>query len=205
MPSSDEPRAPLGLPPGSVRGILAIVSVIQLWLLLLLPDERAIPIPLNLYFLLALVLIFFVAHGKSMETSKSNEPSPLWLPRGSIRFLIIVGTIATSVFLALYHPERFDRLIPKVDNPNEWQYWKYLVGAVFGGLVLGQLVKLFPFRDSYVLQTFQAWCSLIAMATMFVEVILQTMVKSTLVQQFDFGGWEVAVTAVVAFYYGVRT
>ncbi|MCX7666333.1 MAG: hypothetical protein N2112_12395, partial [Gemmataceae bacterium] len=85
MPSSDEPRAPLGLPPGSVRGILAIVSVIQLWLLLLLPDERAIPIPLNLYFLLALVLIFFVAHGKSMETSKSNEPSPLWLPRGSIR------------------------------------------------------------------------------------------------------------------------
>ncbi len=206
MAPSDAPRAPLGLPPGSVRAILAILTMVQLWILLLLPEDRAIPIPLNLYFLMALVLVFFAAHGKSISTNSGSTPSPLWMPRGSIRFLLAVITIGVVVFISVNYPERFDRrLIPNFTKPEETVYWKYLLAAVFGGIVLGQFTRIFPFKDSYGFQTFKAWASLIAITTMFIEVILQTMVRSSLVKQFDFSGWEVIVTAIVAFYYGVRS
>ena len=77
-------RPPLGLPAGSIRGLLALQIVLIFWMLLLVTQE--IPIPLNLYFLLSLVMMFFVSHGKSIARRGEGVSSPLWLPGGSIRF-----------------------------------------------------------------------------------------------------------------------
>src|SRR5215213_8047936 len=97
-------RPPLGLPPGSIRGLLAIQITAIFWMFLLTPSET-VRIPLNLYFLLALVLVFFVAHGKSIARRDEPTASPLWLPGGTLRFLVLAGTAAILVYVAVSHPE----------------------------------------------------------------------------------------------------
>src|SRR5262245_46274622 len=95
------PRPPLGLPPGSIRGLLALQITIIFWVLLLVPNEKFVPIPLNLYFLLAVVMIFFVSHGKSIARKGEATPSPLWLPGGTLRFIILAGTAAVFAYVAI--------------------------------------------------------------------------------------------------------
>ena len=62
-------RQPLRLPAGSVRALLALLIAGLFWLLLLLPAEKQIPIPLFLYFLAGMVLLF-VTLWKYEMTSK---------------------------------------------------------------------------------------------------------------------------------------
>jgi len=114
MTATVVPRPPLGLPPGSIRGLLAIQIAASFWMLLLAPDDKKVP--LNLYFLLSLVMVFFVAHGKSIARRAEPTPSPLWLPGGTLRFLIQAGTAAVFAFLAVKHPDRFERLTPKPEQ-----------------------------------------------------------------------------------------
>ena len=64
------------------------------------------PIPLNLYFLLSLVMVFFVSHGKSIARKGDATPSPLWLPGGTLRFVILAGTAAVFAFVLFEHPDR---------------------------------------------------------------------------------------------------
>src|SRR5256885_13044930 len=129
------PRPPLGLPPGSSRGLLAPQITIIFWILLLAPNENFVPIPLNLYFLLAMVLVFFVAHGKSIARRAEPTPSPLWLPGGTLRFLILAGTVAVLVYVRLNHPDRLNRLTPSPDQLRE--EWKYYLAAVGARVFLG--------------------------------------------------------------------
>jgi hypothetical protein len=196
------PRPPLGLPAGSIRGLLAIQIVLIFWLLLLVPDDRQIPIPLNLYFLLSMVMVFFVAHGKSIARRSEPTPSPLWLPGGSLRFLILAGTGAVFAFLAVNHPERFERLTP---NPEQIKNWKYYLGAVGIGFVLGYGTRILPFKHAWGFQAFQAWSAIIAMAILFLEMLLRIIVNYNLTDNFDPVAWAVAVTGIVAFYYGSRS
>src|SRR4051794_19805111 len=106
------PRPPLGLPAGSIRGILALQIALIFWMLLLAPNDVVVPIPLNLYFLLATVMIFFVSHGKSIARKADSEPSPLWLPGGTLPFIILAGSAAVIAYTAIQHRERLERLTP---------------------------------------------------------------------------------------------
>jgi hypothetical protein len=196
------PRPPLGLPPGSIRGILALQIVIILWMLLLAPDDRSVPVPLNLYFLLSLVMVFFVAHGKSIARRDEPHPSPLWLPGGTLRFIILAGTAAVFAYVIYAHPERLDRLTPHQDQLKNW---KYYLGALTIGFVLGYGTRILPFRNAWAFQAFQAWIAIIAMATMFLEVIFQVIINFSLADRIDPVSWQTAVTGIVAFYYGSRS
>ena len=86
----------MALPAGSIRGLLALQIAIIFWILLIVPSdpERRIPIPLNLYFLHAMVMMFFVSHGKSI--AKRGEPSRrrCGFPAARFRFILLAGTIA---------------------------------------------------------------------------------------------------------------
>src|SRR5690348_17062374 len=88
------PRHPLGLPQGSVRAVLSLTIVGLFWLLLLLPADIDVKIPPYLYFLLGLILLFFASHGHSIAPQGTTHRSPLGLPRGSIRGIILIGTVA---------------------------------------------------------------------------------------------------------------
>src|SRR5262245_28382417 len=92
---------PLGLPAGSVRGALARQNALLFWLILLYPQEKLVNpqekllhVPLFLYFLLGLVLAFFAAHGHTIAPAGAGEPSPWHLPRGVLRVLILLVTVA---------------------------------------------------------------------------------------------------------------
>ncbi len=204
MHYSEIPRHPLGLPPGSVRAILAIQIVVTFWLLLLVPDEQAVQIPLNLYFLLALVMLFFVSHGKSIALKEDKTPSPLWLPGGSIRFLVIAGTAATIAYLGVNNPERFSRMNPK---PEQLLELKNYVAALGIGFFLGYAVRVMPFRHGWGFQSFQAWVAILAMFSLLIDLVLQVFIRTTLTERFGTGfvAWQTAVTGIAAFYYGSRS
>jgi len=201
-------RPPLGLPPGSIRGIMAIQIVLVFWILLLLPtpadSEKAIPIPLNLYFMIALVMIFFVSHGKSIaKRGDTSLASPLWLPSGTLRFLILAGTAAVFAFLIMKHPDHLNRLTPSPEQVTV--AWKFYFGALMIGFVLGLLVKILPFRHGWLFQSFQAWSAIIAMAFLFLDMIFQVFINETLPKPIEALPWGTALTGVVAFYYGSRS
>lgn len=210
MHYSEIPRHPLGLPPGSVRAILALQVVVTFWLLLLVPEERRVQIPLYLYFLVALVMIFFVSHGKSIARKADSTPSPLWLPGGSVRFIVVGGTLVVLgylTYLGFTHPDapsRFDRLNPTLEQLKDW---KFYVGALLIGFFMGYAVRILPFRHGMAFQSFQAWIAMLAMFSLVADMILQVFIKTTLADNLGSGFvyWQTAVTAISAFYYGSRS
>jgi hypothetical protein len=205
MTATVAPRPPLGLPPGSIRGLLALQIAAIFWILLLAPNEdldRVKEIPLNLYFLLAMVLVFFVAHGKSIARRAEPEPSPLWLPGGTLRFLILAGTIAVLVFVKVNHPERLDRLTP---SPKSLEEWKFYLGALGIGFFLGYGTRILPFRHAWMFQAFQAWIAIIAMAILFLHLIFEVIINISMPEPIQAVAWQTAVTGIVAFYFGSRS
>ena len=149
---------------------------------MLAPAENAVPIPLNLYFLLSLVMVFFVAHGKSIARKDETTPSPLWLPGGTLRFIILAGTAAVIGYVAYAHPDRLTRLTP---NPDQLVNWKYYLGALAIGFVLGYATRLLPFRHAWTFQAFQAWIAIIAMAILFLEMVLQIIINFSQTERLD--------------------
>lgn len=197
-----KPSSPLGLPPGSIRGLLAIQITAIFLLLLVVPAEKMIPMPLNVYFLLSLVMVFFVAHGSTIHERSNPSPSPLYLPGGSLRFLIIAAVGGSIVYLGMNHAERFDTLQP---SQADMAHWKYYLGSLAGGFFLGHFLKIIPIRHGWVFQSFQAWIALLTMLSLLLETILQVFVKPTLSEMVNFLVWQCAVIAISAFYYGVRS
>jgi hypothetical protein len=193
-------RPPLGLPPGSIRGLLALQIAVIFWMLLLAP--RDITIPLNLYFLLSLVMMFFVAHGKSIARRDEPTASPLWLPGGTLRFVLLAGTAAVLTYIAVSHPERIDRLTP---NPDQLKNWKFYLAALGIGFVLGYGTRLLPFRHAWAFQSFQAWIAILAMAILFLEMVFQVIINWSLTEQLDPVAWQTIVTGTAAFYFGSRS
>jgi hypothetical protein len=196
------PRPPLGLPPGSIRGILSVLIVSIFWILLLVPDAQAIKIPLNLYFLLSLVMVFFVAHGKSIARRDEPQASPLWLPGGTLRFLIVVGTIAVMAYIAYEHPERFERLDLDLEQLSNWKYYMAALGI---GFILGYLTRILPFRHAWWFLAFQAWVAILSMAILFFELVFQALINIHLPNPVEGLMWHTAVTGIVAFYFGSRS
>ncbi len=205
MSNSADVRAPLGMPPGSVRGILSLLIVIQFWLLLLLPDHeaRTLPIPINLYLLMSLVCLFLVSHGKTIAAASDPNPSPLWLPGGTLRVIILGGTIALVVYMHGNHPGRLAERLRPADS--QFDLWPTLVGAYVGGFMLGYFFHLLPFRNNWFFQAFLAWVSMISMTLLFAEIIIQGFVQPSLKETFDLRVWEAIVTSVTACYFGARS
>ncbi len=197
------PRHPLGLPPGSVRAVLSLIIVGLFWLILLLPQENALQVPLYLYCLLGLVFIFFVSHGHSIAPQGSGHRSPLGLPKGSIRAIIFLGTAAVIGWCVRSNRALLlERLTP---TPEMLYQWPYLLLALVGGFFLGWLIRLGPWRNVYWFQDIQAWISLIAMAGLGIEVVIRLFVNPTLERDINLPLWEEVLVGIVAFYFGVRS
>jgi hypothetical protein len=196
------PRHPLGLPQGSVRAVLSLTIVGLFWLLLLLPADNDVQIPLYLYFLLGLVLLFFASHGRSIASPEASPRSPLGLPRGSIRGIILLGTVAVVAWCI--HTDRnllIERLTP---NPQQLQQWPYLLGSLLGGFFLGWIIRLGPWKGLYWFQDIQAWSSLIAIVLMAAEIVIRLFIRPNMDQEIDLPLFEKILVAIVAFYFGVR-
>ena len=114
VPSSLPPRHALGLPAGSVRALLALSVLGLLWLLALQPmfaqgktlGEIQLPtVFMDLQILMVLILAhFFSAHGHTIRAS-AEQKSPLGLPRGSVRFLLLAGYLGLAIYLYRTQPK----------------------------------------------------------------------------------------------------
>ena len=87
----------LGLPSGSIRALLAILVFGTTWALLLLQPGAEVPDYLR-DLLFIIMGHYFAARHRAAEDPGPGPP-PLFLPRGSVRVLLIAGSIAVAVLL----------------------------------------------------------------------------------------------------------
>lgn len=199
------PRHALGLPAGSVRAILAFGVLGLLWAIELIYD-RDKSWPLLFFYLQALMLLilasFFAAHGKSIGAHVSPR-SPLGLPRGSIRFILLAGYAGLAYFL--YHNDR------KFEAPPKGEIWLALLILLTGfflGHMIGRLIRgMSGGVEPYWFQDLQAWLSLLGMIAMAVVAIVHLFINPSLKPsaQLDMPTLEAFLAAVVGFYFGSRS
>ncbi len=196
-------RHPLGLPAGSVRSVLVLMIVGLFWLLLLLPGQRE-PVPLYMYLLLALVLVFFAMHGKSIAAPGVDHRSPWWLPRGVFRGFILLGTIAVIGYQAYQNPDLLSYRLQLSDRQH-LDRWPALLLSLGAGYALGWLVHFGPWRDHPWFQDILAWLSLLAMAGLSILAVVHLLINPDVTKQVDLPTLECIVIAIVAFYFGARS
>lgn len=209
------PRMPhrhaLGMPAGSVRALLALVILGLLWLLAIKPpagaDEQGrIHLPSMFLYLLMLMLLilahFFAAHGGSIRPGP-DERSPLGLPRGSVRFLLMCGFL--GLFFYMYrHRETF--VYPSVSN-LPLNLALLLTGFFLGHIITGVVKRTSHGALPYPFQDFQAWVALLAMIALGVLVVIQIFINPGLdpSKQIEPGTVEGILAALVGFYFGSRS
>lgn len=107
-----------GWPEGSVRALLALLVFGAIWLLLAFKPDKEVPAWLR--DLLFIILgHYFASRGQkaqpgSAKTSPSNQSqgNPLYLPRGMVRWLLVLGFVGVGVWLY-----RDGRLADPIKNP----------------------------------------------------------------------------------------
>jgi hypothetical protein len=198
-------RHPLGLPAGSVRGLLALMVVGLIWILMLLPPDRFVPVPLYLYYLLFLIVgHYFAAHGQRFGGPETGQRAPLHLPRGTVPLLIVLGFV--GVLGWRYYTERdWAELQPSVQE----QPWLpvILLAAFFLGIAMNRVINTVFSRPPYWYQDIQAWLALLAMFGLFAEVMIQTVINPSLPaeRRLQLPQVQAVLTAIVGFYFGART
>lgn len=196
-------RPPLKLPPGSVRSLLALLIGGMFWLLLLFSEE-AEKIPLHIYFLLALLMLFTVSHGKSMAyTERDDVQNPLWLPRWFFRAIIVIGFVATLGWRIYDNPDQLQRFL--TPSPEQMKQWPWLLAALAGGFVFGRLLASGPWQNYPMFRDIQAWIAVLAMLGLGAEILIITVIDSSVPQQLDLPLWRSILTGIVACYFGVRS
>jgi hypothetical protein len=199
-------RHALGLPPGSVRGILTFLVVALLCLELAFPTPGVLPIPPYLIYLLFMALgHFFAAHGSSIAPAGTNEPSPLYLPAGTLRWLItlsLIGVVAWRLYTA---PEQMEQQFAKsLDDLKDQPYLPLLLlGGFFAGIIFRTIIG----RTSppYVVQDLEAWVSIVAMTGLTADAIIHFIINPSLTQPLSLPDWGAFLAVVVAFYFGARS
>jgi hypothetical protein len=204
---SPPPRPPLGLPPGSIRAVLVFMIAGMFWLYLLLPEpqgqEGKFHVPMYLFGLLSMVLLFYVAHGHSIAPSGSVHSSPLWLPRGFFRLLLAAGFILAVVGANMLHPELLrQRLIP---SSEQMEQWPNILLAMAIGFGLGRLMRFGPWKNSPVFLDLQAWVALLAVLGLLANVMIRLFINPKLLDPLEPLLMEAILTGIVAFYFGARS
>jgi hypothetical protein len=90
-----------GLPGGSIRALLAVLIFAGIWAALWLHPERRVPDYLqNLVFII--MGHYFAARAKK-DAGPEPGPPPLFLPRGTIRYILVLGFVAVTGALIYQH------------------------------------------------------------------------------------------------------
>jgi hypothetical protein len=172
-------------------------------LLINLPATMRVHIPLYLYGLLGMILLFFVAHGFSIAPARSAGPHPWWLPGGFIRGLLVIGIVGGVAWQVYSNPTLLlERLTPK---PHQLENWPYELLALAAGFALGRLAQLALGGEVWWFQDILAWVALLAMLGLVIEVVLLVFVNPNLRQELDLTLWEDILTGVITFYFAARS
>jgi hypothetical protein len=199
-------RHALGWPQGSIRAILALMVVGLVCALMLIPArEQPTPIPAYLIYLLFLVLgHYFAARGHARGQPDAWGRQPLWLPRGSIRLILLVSMTGTCIYRYGTDSAGFEAQWPEsVDSLKEVPL---LPAVVLMGFFIGVVVRtLIGQQPPAVFQDLEAWLSLIAVMLMAVAAMIHLVINPSLTEHLNPTVWEGILAGVVAFYFGERS
>ena len=211
VPAARPPRYALGLPAGSVRAILTLLVVALVCALVLIPPANpAHPTPLPAYLLYLLFISlghFFAAHGHSIRQRGESGPSPLYLPGGVIRLVILVGLVVTFTWQWVNHQ---DLLLKQLrESVESIQQQPYLPLVILAGFFIGVVVRTLVGRNnvSYAWQDIEAWFALLGVIGLCIEILILLVINPTLEpdQQLTLPNWQGFLSAIVAFYFGARS
>jgi hypothetical protein len=198
-------RHALGLPAGSVRSLHALLVVGLICAVLLIPMEPPAPVPPYLLYLLFIILgSFFAAHGTSIGTAESSG-SPLHLPRGAIRLLIILA-LAGAVGWKIYSDptgleQQYNATI------EELKKQPLLPLYILGGFFIGVLFRMIVGRgeQAQLYQDLKAWTSILALVGLGIAVIIHSVINPSLESPVSMPAWEGILGGIIAFYFGERS
>jgi hypothetical protein len=191
--------------------LLALSVLGLLWLLALQPlpghegtlGEIKMPtVFMDLQILMVLILAhYFAAHGHTIRPSGAGR-SPLGLPRGTVRFLLLAGYLGLAGYL--YHTQ------PKFEYPSTSALMLFLVlGSAFflGHLVTAVVLRLSGGVLPYWFQDVQAWVALLAILCMGVMLIILLFINPSLPEEvkIDMPLLESILAGLVGFYFGARS
>jgi hypothetical protein len=198
----------LGLPAGSVRALLAILIFTTTWGLLIVRPNQEVP-----DFIRDLLFIimghYFAVRSRSAPALEPGPP-PLYLPRGSVRLLFVVGSALVAVLLY-----QRDRLTALDDNPGVVTL--ILICGFLAGVAINTLATLWKDRGHHTPRIVEDLRALISIAAAGILVILvwnrvvvlfpTDSVESVLSSRAHLGslGVEHVLAAVVGFYFGSRS
>lgn len=185
----------LGLPGGSVRALLALAVVGTVCGLLLRDPGR--PPPEALESLLFVVLGHYFAARAQVPDDPAGGPPPLWLPRGTIRLLLIAGLLGVGVVLWRQGDVASLRGIATL----------VIAGAFLVGLALTRLARwvrrLVP-RTPRVFEDIRALVGLAAAAALCVHAFVGVLPGPDTLGVGRLG-LEQGLAALVGFYFGSRS
>jgi hypothetical protein len=202
------PRHALGWPPGSVRAMLALLVVLLICSLMLIPpreDGKPTPIPAYLIYLLFLVLgHYFAARGHMRGESDAWNQQPLYLPRGTVRLIILAALLGTCIYRYVTDPAGFEA--QWLLSVQALQAYPMLPVIVLVGFFTGTLLRMIIGRNPPAFwQDLEAWLSLIAVLLMGLGTMVHLIIDPSLSEPLSLPFWEGLLSAVVAFYFGERS
>jgi hypothetical protein len=197
-----------GLPAGSIRALLALLIFGTLWGHLILRPDREVPESLR--DLLFIILGHYFAVRNRSDVGEPPGPPPLYLPKGTVRLLVVGGFAAVAIVLF-----RQGRLASVRENPGVLTL--LLVFGFLLGVVLQKVGSWLSGSKGHLprgLEDFRALVSLVA--SVLLVVIVWDQVAPFLPANardvfhlLDFGlgryGPEHVLAAVVGFYFGSRS
>jgi hypothetical protein len=199
-------RHALGMPAGSVRAIVAFTVLAVLWLLALygMTPEGKIPVAFIYlqYVMILIIAHFFAAHGSTIGKHVSHR-NPLWLPSGSVRFLLLAGYVGLIVWLV--YSQREFAPVPE----GHLALPLVLISGFILGYIVTKLVRSFSTDGQlpFWFQDVQAWFALLAVIGLLVIALVYLVIQPSIPESmhFDMTTVETIVAAIVGFYFGARS
>jgi hypothetical protein len=198
----------MGLPSGSIRALLAIfVFATALGLLAVAPTQE---VPDYLRDLLFIIMGHYFASRRKAGQLAEPGPSPLYLPSGSIRLLLIAGCVGVGALLYSR-----GQLTAPGKHPGVVTLW--LVGGFLLGVGLHAVSTWLVgpnrrapriFEDARALISLAAALALVALVwNRYFQLVPPDRIDDLLAPVFHFGKFrlEHALAAVVGFYFGSRS
>jgi hypothetical protein len=198
----------LGLPAGSIRGLLALLVFGTVWGLLALRPMQEVPDYLR--DLLFIIMGHYFAVRRRAGQGEEPGPPPLFLPNGSVRLLLIAGTVGVGALLYSR-----GQLASPGQNPGVVTLW--LVGGFLLGVALNAISGWYLGKDRRPPRVVEDVRALISVAAAVVlvglvwnrlyVVIPPDQVDRALAPWFQLGKFrlEHLLAAVVGFYFGSRS
>jgi hypothetical protein len=203
-------RHALNLPAGSIRAthVLGVVGLVCAIMLIPPQDpERVVAIPPYLIYLMFLLVgHFFAAHGVSIATRDDPRPSPLYLPGGLVRILIVLALVGTIGWKLYSDPDGLKAQFEA--SLDQLKTQPYMPLVILSGFVVGVIVHSVATRESPpAWQDFEAWVSVLALfglgVAAVIHLFIQTTTASEVVQSMPV--WESILGGLIAFYFGARS